>query len=208
MGAYGNFLWHVLIQILIVLFLIVGISGLGVGAGLILSSQKTSQLFHRLNRWFSTRHALKTVEVPHETDRVAHQYQRWLAGGFVLGGLISIFGLVAAVDVVALSKLLVEKRFAAFAAVILDSARWFLIVGSAAGVVVGAMLLFYPNAEVTLEKFTNQWVSSRRAVRHWDDMHMTLDMLVEAHPTPAGWLLACTSAAAVLCAVFMLVRYY
>jgi len=33
-------------------------------------------------------------------------------------------------------------------------------------------------------------------------------VLVEAHPVPAGWLLACTSAAAMLCAVFMLVRYY
>jgi hypothetical protein len=50
--------------------------------------------------------------------------------------------------------------------------------------------------------------ASRRVVRNWDDMHMNLDMLVEAHPAPAGWLLACTSAAAVLCAVFMLVRYY
>ena len=208
MGTYGNFLWHVLVQVLIVLFLAVSISGLGVGIGLIFSSQKTSQLFHALNRWFSTRHALKTVEVSREIDSVAHRYQRWLAGGFVLGGLIAIFGLVAAVDVVALSKIFVQKRFTAFLAVILDSVRWFLIVGSAAGVVVGAMLLFYPNAETALEKFTNQWVSSRRAVRHWDDMHMTLDMLVEAHPTPAGWLLACTSVAAVLCAVFMLARYY
>jgi hypothetical protein len=83
-----------------------------------------------------------------------------------------------------------------------------MIVGSLAGVVVGATLLFYPNAEVTLERFTNKWVSSRRVVRNWDDMNLTLDLLFEAHPAPAGWLLACTSAAAVLCAVFMLVRYY
>lgn len=208
MGAFASLLSHVVVQAMIVLFLIVAVSGLGVGIGLILSSQKTSQLFHRLNRWFSTRHALKAVEVPRETDRVAHKYQRWLAGGFVLGGLIAIFGLVAAVDVVALSKIVAEKRAAAFVAVILDCVRWFLIVGSAAGVVVGAMLLFYPDAEIKLEAFTNRWVSSRRVVRSWDDMHLTLDLLVEAHPAPAGWLLACTSVAAVLCAVFMLVRYY
>ena len=72
----------------------------------------------------------------------------------------------------------------------------------------GAMLLFYPEAEAKLEKFTNQWVSARRVTRNWDDMHMNLDMLVEAHPRPAGWLLVCTSAAAVLCAIFMLVRFY
>ncbi|HZT63200.1 MAG TPA: hypothetical protein VFA36_08685 [Burkholderiales bacterium] len=208
MSAYSNLMWHMLVQVMIVVFLVVAVSGLGVGVGLILSSQKTSQLFHGLNRWFSTRHALKAVEIPHGTDAFAHQYQRWLAGGFVLGGLIAAFGLVAAVDVVAVSKIVAEKRAAAFVAVLIDCARWFLVVGSLAGVVVGAMLLFYPNAEVTLERFTNKWVSSRRVVRNWDDMHMNLDVLVEAHPVPAGWLLACTSAAAMLCAVFMLVRYY
>lgn len=208
MGAYSNLMWHMLVQVLIVMFLVVAVSGLGVGVGLILSSQKTSALFHRLNRWVSTRHALKAVEVPRETDRIAHQYQRWLAGTFVLGGLIAIFGLVTSVDAAAISGIFAQKRLVPFVAVILDSVRWFLIVGSAAGVVVGVMLLFYPNAESALERFTNQWVSSRRIARSGDDMHMTLDMLVEAHPTPAGWILACTSAAAVLCAVFMLVRYY
>jgi hypothetical protein len=208
MGAYGNVLWHGLVQMLIVVFLLVSISGLAVGVGLLVSSQKTSQLFHGLNRWFSTRHALKAVEVPHETDVVAHRYQRWLAGGFVLGGLIALFGLIAAVDVVAVSKIVAAKRMAPFVAVVLDSARWFLIVGSAAGVVIGAMLLFYPNAESALEKFVNKWVSSRQVVRNWDDMHMNLDLLVEAHPRPAGWVIACTSAAAVFCAIFMMVRYY
>ena len=208
MGAYSNLMWQILVQVLIVVFLVVAVSGLGVGIGLIVSSQKTSQLFHGLNRWFSTRHVLKAVEVPRETDRTAHQYQRWLAGGFVLGGLIAIFGLVAAVDVAAVSKVVVEKRFAPFVAIVLDSARWFLIVGSAAGVVIGAMLLFYPNAESVLERFTNQWVSSRRISRIGDEMHMTLDALVESHPTPAGWIIASTSVAAIICAIFMMVRYY
>jgi len=81
-------------------------------------------------------------------------------------------------------------------------------VGSALGVVVGAMLLFYPNAEGMLERFANQWVSPRRATRSWDDMHMNLDALVEAHPKAAGWIIACTSVAAVICAIIMLVRYY
>jgi hypothetical protein len=208
MGAFGNVMWHVLIQVLIVVFMVVAVAGLGVGVGLIFSSQRTSEVFRQLNRWFSTRHALKAVEVSRETDAIAHRYQRWLAGGFVLGGLIAIFGLVAAIDVVALSRILAEKRMASFVAVILDSIRWFLIVGSVAGVAIGAMLLFYPNAEVTLERFTNRWVSSRRVVRHWDDMHMTLDLLVEAHPMPAGLVIAATSAAAAACAIFMMVRYY
>jgi len=208
MGAYNNLLWHMLVQVLIVVFLVVAVLGLGVGLGLIVSREKTTQLFHVLNRWISTRHALKAVEIPRETERMAHQYQRWLAACFVLGGLFAAFVLATSVDVTAISRVLVERRFVPFLAVVLDSARWFLIVGSAAGVAIGVMLLFYPNAEVTLEKFANQWISSRRVARTGDDMHMTLDALVDAHPTPAGWVISCTSAAGVLCAVFMLVRYY
>jgi len=37
---------------------------------------------------------------------------------------------------------------------------------------------------------------------------MNLDALVEAHPKPAGWIIGCTSAAAVICAIIMMVRYY
>src|SRR5260221_9978458 len=204
----GNLMWQVLVQVLIVLFFVVAVAGLGVGVGLIVSSLKTVQLFHRVNRWVSTRHALKSVEVPRDTDRWSHRYQRWIAGAFVLGGLIAIFGLAAGVDANALSLVFAEKRFVPVAAIAFDSAKWFLIVGSTFGVVVGGMLLFYPNAEGTLERFANQWVSPRRVTRSWDDMHMTLDLLVEAHPTPAGRIIASTSTPEGILPVFTPVRHY
>ncbi|HMH18721.1 MAG TPA: hypothetical protein VK572_11315 [Burkholderiales bacterium] len=207
MGTYSNFLWHLLVQCLILVFIVVSVTGLGVGIGLIVSSQKIVRMFHAVNRWISTRHALKSVEVPRETDRAAHRYQRWIAGGFVLGGLVAIFGLVTGFDSRALGAMLAD-RLAPVAAIAFDSLKWFLILGSAFGVVVGAMLLFYPNAELTLEKYANRWISSRQIVRSGDDMHMGLDLLVEAHPTPAGWIVACTSVAAVICGIIMLVRYY
>jgi len=208
MGVTSNLLWQVLVQVLIVLFFLVAVAGLAVGIGLIVSSQKTVQFFHSVNRWISTRHALKSVEVPRETDRLAHRHQRWVAGAFVLGGLIAIFGLAAGIDANALSMLFAKRRFVPVATIAFDSAKWFLIVGSTFGVVIGGMLLFYPDAENTLERFVNRWVSPRRVTRSWDDMHMTLDLLVEAHPTPAGWIIVSTSAAAVICAIVMLVRYY
>jgi len=208
MGSYGNVMWQLLVQLLIVWFLVVSIAGLAVGVGLIASSPKMAQYFHVLNRWMSTRHVLKPVEISHDTERMTHRHYRWLAGGFVLGGLISIFGLLAGLDANAVSAAFAQKRFAPVVAIGVESAKWVLIAGSAFGVVVGAMLLFYPNAESMLEKFANQWVSPRRVTRSWDDMHMNLDTLVEAHPRPAGWIIAGTSAAAVICAIIMLVRYY
>ena len=208
MGAYSNLTWQLLVQFLIVSFTVVSVAGLAVGVGLIASSPKIVGYFHVLNRWVSTRHVLRPVEVPVDTERATHRHYRWLAGGFVLGGLISVFGLLSGLDATAVGTAFAEKRFAPVVAIAVDSAKWVLIVGSALGVVVGAMLLFYPNAESMLERFANQWVSPRRATRTWDDMHMNLDVLVEAHPKAAGWIIICTSAAAVICAVIMLVRYY
>jgi len=208
MGATSNLMWQLLVQFLIVLFLVVAVAGLAVGVGLIASSPKMAQYFHMLNRWVSTRHILRPVEVPIDTERATHRHYRWLAGSFFLGGLIAIFGLLTGLDASAVSAAFAAKRFAPVVAIAVESAKWVLIAGSASGVVVGAMLLFYPNAESMLERFANQWVSPRRVTRSWDDMRMTLDMLVEAHPKPAGWVIACTSVAAMICALIMLVRYY
>ena len=196
MGAVLEAAWNLVGQVLMLVFLVTAVSGLGVGIGLILSTRTTSEFFRGLNRLLSPREAPGT-----------HSYQRWLAGAFVLGGLIAVFGLIAEVDAVVLSGTLAGGGAVPWVAFAIDWARWLLIVGSVAGVVVGTMLLFAPEAESRLESFINRWVSPRVA-RSWDDLHMGLDRLVEAHPVPAGWLLACTSAAAALCAVSMLVRYY
>ena len=208
MASYSNQMWQLLVQFLMVSFLVVAVAGLAAGIGLIVSSPRTLHLFQVLNRWVSTRHVLKPVEVPHETERVAHSYQRWLAGAFVLGGLPSMFGVAVGFDASAISAVVAEQRFVPVVAIALESAKWFLVVGSGFGVVVGAMLLVYPNAELTLERYANRWVSSRQIARGGDDMHLNLDKLVEAHPMPAGWIIACTSAAAVIFGIIMLVRYY
>jgi hypothetical protein len=208
MALYSNLMWQLLVQVSIVTFLVVAVAGLAVGVGLIVFSPKTFQIFHVLNRWVSTRHVLKSVEVPRDTERVSHRYHRWLAAGFVLGGLVSIFGLAVGLDASAVSAVFAQKSIVPVVAIAVESAKWFLIVGSAFGVVVGAMLIFYPNAESTLERYANRWVSPRRVSRSWDDMHMGLDTLVEAHPKPAGWIIAGTSTAAVIAALIMLGSYY
>jgi len=208
MGSVNSLLSQSILQVAIVMFVVVAVTGLAVGVGLIVASDKTVRLFHSMNRWVSTRHVLKSVEVPRDTERVSHLHQRWLAGGFVIGGLVSVFGLALGYDASAISAAVAERRFAPVVAIAMESVKWFLMVGSVFGVVVGAMLLFYPNAESALERFANQWVSSRQIARTGDDMHMTLDRLVETHPGIAGWIIACTSVAAVVFGIVMLVRYY
>src|SRR3989454_626352 len=110
MGAYSNLTWQLLVQFLIVLFLVVAVSGLVVGVGLIASSPKIVGYSHVLTRWVSTRHVLRPVEVPVDTERATHRHYRWLAGGFVLGGLISIFGLYAGLDATEIGRASCRER--------------------------------------------------------------------------------------------------
>src|SRR5213592_709016 len=117
MGAYSNLTWQLLVQFLIVLFLVVAVLGLAVRVGLIASSPKIVGYFHTLNRWVSTRHVLRPVEVPVDTERVTHRHHRWLAAGLVLGGLLAIFGLFAGLDATAVAAAFAAKRFAPVVAI-------------------------------------------------------------------------------------------
>src|SRR2546427_11726013 len=114
-----------------VLFLVVAVSALVGGVGLIASSPKMVQSSHALTGGVSTRHVLRPVEVPVDTERATHRHYRWLAGGFVLGGLISIFGLLAGLHATAVGAAFAEKRFAPVVAIALESTKRGLVVGSA-----------------------------------------------------------------------------
>lgn len=205
--TYSNLVLQWAIQFFAVSLMVFGAIGVAVGAGLVVSSQKTFLLFRAVNRWISTRHALKPVELPRDTDRIAHKYRKWIGIAFVVVGAISVFGLVARFDPSAVSVALAKSTGRPLVAWIAESVRWFLAIGSVFAVVVGGMLVLYPDAESTLERFANRWISSRRIFRGADEMHMTLDRLVEAHPAPFGWIVGCTSAAAVIYGLVMLVRY-
>jgi len=115
---------------------------------------------------------------------VTHRHHRWLAAGFVLGGLIAIFGLFAGLDATAVSGGVCREAFRASG----RHRRGKRKVGSdrrqrpgRAGRRDAALL---SEAESTLERFANKWVSSRRVTRSWTTMHMNLDTLRRG-PSPA-----------------------
>jgi len=93
-------------------------------------------------------------------------------------------------------------------AIAVESTKWVLIVGVARSRRGRRDAALYPIRGKHARKIRKPVGVARRATRSWDDMHMNLDALVEAHPKPAGWIIACTSAAGVISAIIMLVRYY
>jgi hypothetical protein len=204
MGFNNDLVWQLLFQFCIVLVLVFAGAGLAVGAGLIVSSARTVRFIQSMNRWVSTRGALKAMEIPRDTEQASHRNGRRLGWALIAGGVFAALGLFFGVDTAAFSAAAARGDARIMVAIVAQTMKWFLILGSVAGIVVGYLLSFSPHALATLEKYANRWFSPRRAMRGGDDVHLTLDRLVEAHPMPSGWILACTGLGAVAYAVALL----
>ena len=203
MSSADNLLWQLLYQIIVVLVLVFATAGFALGVGLIVSSARVLSLFAVVNRWISTRGAFKALDVQRSSELLSHRYRRWIGWALIAGGLFAAIGLVMRMDAAAVGVTFARGDMATVLAMAAATAKWFLVLGSAAGVAVG-VLLFFPDALARVEKHANRWISTRRLVRHADEVHLTLDRLVEAHPGPSGWILACTSLGVVIYAAMLL----
>lgn len=208
MSSPNDLLWQVLFQFFIAVVLVFAAGGFAAGVGLIVASARTLRSFQVMNRWVSTRGALRSMEIPRNTEQLTHRNRRWVGGALIAGGIFATFGLLIGVNTAALSAAAAKGDMRILVAIVAGTLKWFLFVGSVAGVVVGTLLCFYPDALATLEKYANRWFSPRRSLRGGDDMRLTLDRLVEAHPAASGWILACTTlGAGVYAATLLLSRH-
>jgi hypothetical protein len=204
MPTQYDLIWHLLFQFFIVLVLVFAGVGFAAGVGLIVASARTLRFFHAMNRWISLRGALKPMEIPRDTEPLAHGHRRSLGYALIAGGAFSAFGLAAGVDAAAVGASFARGDMVRVVAIAAQALKWFLIVGSVAGVAVGLLLCFSPGALAVLEKHANRWVSSRRAMHGADEQNLTLDRLVETHPGPSGWILVCTTLGAAAYAATLL----
>jgi hypothetical protein len=178
-------------QFVIVLFLVGGLFVFAVGAGLIVWDAGMQRIFAALNRWVSTRRALRPLDVPHDTTRIMHRYRRWLAAFFVVGACYSMYGLGISYNERGFISILGMQAWPSyFAAWLAESARWILLLGNAIAIAAGIMLAFSPDKLAALESKGGKWFSDRQIAKGADTMNDPLDKLVSAHPRAAGWFFA------------------
>lgn len=170
----------------VMFFLVWSLIGAAIGAGLILARGRTFRLFGMMNRYVSTRHALKPLAMAHDIGQSVRKHRRLIGALFVLGAAYSLYSLVAWFDNAAIVYVLDLRYPRRFVAWILESARWSLIVFSLFALVIGVMLGFFPHALGRLEAQANRWVSVRKLTMGVDTMDLTLDKWVEAYPRTAG----------------------
>ncbi len=185
--SYGFRQWA--FQFTAVLFLVGGFAVIAAGVGLIVRSAGTLRFFVAMNRWVSTRRAFKPIEIPRDTRELVQAHRRWLAVAIVVGAAFSLYGLGAWFDARAVGLAFGLDMQSSVISWLVESARWALVVGNLAAIVLGIMLGFFPGALAMLEARGGRWYSERQLVKGADAMNFSLDNWVAASPRFAGWII-------------------
>lgn len=176
-------------------FLIASAFSFVVGVALAIRSQKALRAFDSLNRWISVRKMMRPLMMPHNVESTLMK-RRILLGSVISGGaLVSILLLVGTDLTPALSLFegsLTEAQIVGVA----DNLEWFMLAGNAVCMVVGALILFSPQVLLSVENYTDRWLTMRKSMQPLEKMHMEVDCWVLKHPTSVGIALTVLSLSA------------
>lgn len=188
------------------LFILLGsLLGVAVGIGLILRSPAMMRFMQAMNHWISMPGAVSALERPLPMPS-APSRSRWL-GAVLLGfGAYAAGVLLSSVEAQQAAALFGMNPASPLVGIALDSAKWLLVLGSAAGFAVGFMLLFLPRAWHAIEARANRWYSTRELAAAGDTPHTALDRVVEAFPRASGIIILAMSVVALLASALLLAR--
>lgn len=182
---------QLLLPFMLRVFFIGGIFCLAVGLGLIISGARTLRLFEVMNRWVSFRKSTKPMSVSRDAWPLLQRYRIPFALVIVIAAAFSAYNLITRNDTLAVA-IMVGAKFhvpSAFVVWIASSVHWFLVAGCVAGIAVGVLLAFFPDALMRIEKWTSRSYSSRELSKQADVMHYTLDKWVANNPRITGWII-------------------
>jgi hypothetical protein len=186
---------RVIVPSVVIFLLIGGTASMLLGLALVFRTEKALAFMHAMNRWVSTRRALKQAELPRTAGVESRRGRVLLALFLLFGGVFALYVLVMRIEIPRVAVVLgVNLRNWFIAGVALQTMKWFLVVGCVLAVAVAVLMLFFPGRLVVLEARLNKWYSTRHMLPPAGEaMRFPLDMMVEASPRAAGWVIAAAS---------------
>jgi len=173
----------------VLFFFIGGMVAVVIAIGLILRSPRVFRLFELMNRYVSSRSATKALAIPRDSGSFMWKHWRPVGMVFVVGSAYSLWGLLTGPDnnqIVSMLKLGYPPEFVLW---IVETLKYFLIAGCMASIIVGILMLFYPDTLKAVESLSARWYSTRRIKPEADKMVMLLDDWVASFPRTAGLLI-------------------
>jgi hypothetical protein len=190
MKAITDLLVHTLGPVLYVLLLGGAALGLVIGVLLLVNSERVMHWNYVLNRWYSTRQAMRSLERPIDVKRPFYRWHRVLGVVVFAAALFTLDILVFGFHTSALVRALRGMGNPAILALVLDSVRLFLITGNVAALVAAAVLVFRPSLLKGLEVWGDRSYSGRVSTKALDIMRYQPDDFVRSRPKLIGGLLA------------------
>jgi hypothetical protein len=197
---------RIVVPAVVLALLVGGIAGVAVGTGLVFRSQATLAFIARMNRWVSTRRALKPLEIPRslEPASVPGAPQPRLGAFLFLSGALVVYVLALRLHVPHVS--FASGMRAVLLSMAIDATRWILVCGAVAGMALGVLMIFAPARYAALTACLNRWYSTRTLIPPGADaMRFAFEPPVQAHPQAAGWVITIASLAIALAMAWLLV---
>ncbi|HEY8096203.1 MAG TPA: hypothetical protein VIE65_08985 [Methylobacter sp.] len=179
-------------------FLLVGGGfSLLVGIGLIFQSELMFRIFDKMNSWVSFRRATRVLDIPRDSWPFVQRYRYVLSAFITTGAVYAAIRLITQVDMeVAVPGISNSLHLPSlFVSWILNSIKWFLILGSVLGIATGLILGFSLSTLSKMEALSGTWISTRTGTsfKKADAMHTGFDKLIMSFPKTAGCIVTITS---------------
>ena len=186
MVAYSKFLSAIVHQTIFIFLLIGAAVGLIAGVMLLLDSAKAFRISNQLNRWVSSRAAMRPLEEHYSVSRPLYRMHRLVGMLICAGALYSMVVLGSPYGEAAITKSLSGLGPTQFASWISESLRIFLLVGNLGAFLFGLVFIVRPSALRGLEAWADRRISARKATKPLEELHVQPDQFTREHPRLVG----------------------
>jgi hypothetical protein len=165
----GQISFPVFIAGVFVFFILASIFSFIVGIGLATHNATMLRFFEFMNKRVSTRQLMKPLSAPHFIEPVVLKRPGILGAAIIVGALAAI-GLLIEVDDIVFQPLYSDWLPIVTADILSDYTHSFLLIGNGLCVVLGLVLVFFPEKLQAIGRYTDKWLTFRQRTR---SLHMT-----------------------------------
>ena len=184
--AYLKFLSAIVQQTIFIFLLIGSVFALIVGLLLLFKSDTAFRIGEVMNRWVSTRSAMRALEEQHSISRPLYRMHRLVGALICAGALYALIVLATPYGEAAITKSLAGIGPQRFASWVSESLRIVLLVGNLGALLFGLVFILRPSALKGLEAWADRRISARQASKPLEEVRLTTDRFVRAHPRLTG----------------------
>jgi hypothetical protein len=184
--SYSSFLSQILQQAIFIFLLLGAVFALAAGLLLVISSDTAFRISERMNRWVSTRAAIRPLEQHHSIARPLYRMHRLVGAMICAGALYSLIVLGMPSGESAIVKSLSSLGPQRFSAWLSESLRYVLLVGNLGALLFGLVFIVRPSALKSLEAWADRRVSARKSTKPLEVSRLTADVFMRAHPRLVG----------------------